>query len=309
MQTRRRLLVYLGLSLGLLAVYPATQAKEGGIAVLKSHDIDPFNEALEGFTATCDYRVTEYDLRGSASRTEDVLKRLMATKPRLVLAVGTLAAQAAKEAVHSIPVVFCMVPNPRKYSLKGKNIAGISLDIPVETQFATYKSLVPTLQSIGTIYDPEKTGTLVEEARDTAKALGIRFFAVSVSSEKQVPAALRSLLGKIDALWMLPDDTVITPESFKFLLLAAFENNLPFLAISDIFVKVGALAALSPDYTDVGRQACQLARQIESGQISLTQVNIVPPAKVNLAINLKAANKIGLTLSPKIIQSASKVYR
>jgi putative ABC transport system substrate-binding protein len=309
MQTRRRLLVYLGLSLGLLAVYPATQAKEGDIAVLKSHDIDPFNEALEGFTATCDYRVTEYDLRGSASRTEDVLKRLMATKPRLVLAVGTLAAQAAKEAVHSIPVVFCMVPNPRKYSLKGKNIAGISLDIPVETQFATYKSLVPTLQSIGTIYDPEKTGTLVEEARDTAKALGIRFFAVSVSSEKQVPAALRSLLGKIDALWMLPDDTVITPESFKFLLLAAFENNLPFLAISDIFVKVGALAALSPDYTDVGRQACQLARQIESGQISLTQVNIVPPAKVNLAINLKAANKIGLTLSPKIIQSASKVYR
>lgn len=309
MQTRRRLLVYLGLSLGLLAVYPATQAKEGDIAVLKSHDIDPFNEALEGFTATCDYRVTEYDLRGSASRTEDVLRRLMATKPRLVLAVGTLAAQAAKEAVHSIPVVFCMVPNPRKYSLKGKNIAGISLDIPVETQFATYKSLVPTLQSIGTIYDPEKTGALVEEARGTAKALGLRFFAVSVSSEKQVPAALRSLLGKIDALWMLPDDTVITPESFKFLLLAAFENNLPFLAISDIFVKVGALAALSPDYTDVGRQACQLARQIESGQISLTQVNIVPPAKVNLAINLKAANKIGLTLSPKIIQSASKVYR
>jgi putative ABC transport system substrate-binding protein len=309
MRTRRRLLVYLGLSLGLVAVFTLTQAKEGNIAVLKSHDIDPFNEALEGFTATCDYRVTEYDLRGSTSHTQGVLKRIMATKPRLVLAVGALAAQVAKESIHSVPVVFFMVPNPRKYSLRGANIAGISLDIPIATQFATYKSLVPTLRSIGTIYDPEKTGTIVEEARTTAKAFGFRLVAVAVSSEKQVPAALRSLLGKIDALWMLPDDTVITPESFKFLLLTAFENNLPFLAISDIFVKVGALAALSPDYTDMGRQACQLARQIESGQISLTQVNIVPPAKVNLAINLKVANKIGLTLSPEIIQSASKVYR
>jgi len=36
---------------------------------------------------------------------------------------------------------------------------------------------------------------------------------------------------------------------------------------------------------------------------------VVPPVKVNLAVNLKTASKIGLTLSPEIIQSANKVYR
>jgi putative tryptophan/tyrosine transport system substrate-binding protein len=101
----------------------------------------------------------------------------------------------------------------------------------------------------------------------------------------------------------------VTPESFKFLLIEAFENHLPFLAASDIFVEVGALAALSPDYTELGRQGCQLAREIESGQQRLAEVNVRPPAKVNLAINLKTASKLGLTLSSEVVQSASKVYR
>jgi putative ABC transport system substrate-binding protein len=139
--------------------------------------------------------------------------------------------------------------------------------------------------------------------------LGLKLLASPVDSQKGVPAALRSMLGTIDALWMVPDETVVTPEAFEFLLLAAFENNLPFLAASDIFVEVGAFASLSPDYADVGRQACQLVREIESGRLKLTKVDIVPPAKVNLAINLKTASKIGLTLPLEVIQSASKVYR
>jgi putative ABC transport system substrate-binding protein len=108
---------------------------------------------------------------------------------------------------------------------------------------------------------------------------------------------------------MVPDDTVVTPESFKFLLITAFENNLPFVTVSDIFVEAGALASLSPDYTDVGRQGCQLATDLESGRLRPAEVMVVPPAKVNLAINLKTASKIGLTLPPEIIQSANKVYR
>jgi putative ABC transport system substrate-binding protein len=108
---------------------------------------------------------------------------------------------------------------------------------------------------------------------------------------------------------MVPDDTVVTPDSFKFLLLTALENNLPFVTVSDIFVEAGALASLSPDYTDVGRQGCQLATDLESGRLRPADAMVVPPAKVNLAINLKTASKIGLQLPPEVIQSANKVYR
>lgn len=306
-----RLLGCLGLILIVLFIFtPAmTQAKERGIAVIKSRDIPQYNQALSGFIASCSDGITEYDLRGKKKRGKRIIKQILKEKPRLILAIGPLAAQIAKERLSDFPVIFFMVSTPQKYSLEGKNIAGISLDISSETQLTTYKSLVPTLKTIGVIYDPKKTSEIVKQIRVIAERLGIQLLASPATSKKAVPKALRSILGKIDMLWMLPDSTVITPESFKFFLVSAFENNLPFIAVSDIFVEVGALASLSPDYTDVGRQGCQLATEIASGQLSLNTVDVLPPTKVNLTINLKTAQKIGLAIPAAIIKSASKVYQ
>lgn len=309
MQIRLVLFFYLGYTLGISTLFSLMQAKGQDIAVIKSHDIAPFNQALEGFAAACDYPTIEYDLGGNTRRKKRILRDIMETKPKFILAIGTLAAKMAKEGIRDIPVVFFMVPNPQKYGLGSGNTTGISLDIPVEQQFNTYRSLLPNLSDIGVIYDPKKTGFLVEEAETVANKLGLTVQAYPVASEKEVPTAMRQLQGKINAFWMLPDETVVTPDSFRFLLLTTFENNIPFLATSDIFVEVGALAALSPDYTDVGRQACQLMQELARGQLSLADSHVLPPAKVNLTLNLKTASKIGLTLPSAMIQAASKVYR
>lgn len=307
--TRPMLLWCLSIILSLCWLLPRTQALAEGIVVLKSHDLEPFNQALAGFVAACPAHITAYDLRGSKKEESSILQRLSAAKPRLIVAIGPLAAQVARERFPDIPSVFVMVSNPTKYGLQGANLAGVSLDIPIRLQLAMYKSLVPTLKTLGVIYDPEKTGSMVLEGRAIAETLGFQLLASRVSSHKEVPAALRGLLGKIDALWMVPDETVVTPESFKFLLLTAFENNLPFMTVSDIFVEAGALASLSPDYTEVGRQGCQLATDLESGQLRPAEARVVPPGKINLAINLKTASKIGLTLPPEIVHSANKLYR
>lgn len=309
MRKRKKVPLYLGVILGLLFMFTLTAIAAQGVVILKSSDIEPFNQALAGFLAGCNTHTAEYNLQGSEGRKRRIIKRIIEDNPKIILAIGSLAAQVAKENVQGIPVVFCMVSNPHKYGLVGENVAGISLDIPFKTQFATYKSLLPTLRTVGVIYDPDKTGAMIADAQAMADTLGFKLLAMPVTSQKEVPAAFRSMLGKIDALWMVPDDTVVTPEAFKFLLLETFENNLPFLTVSDIFVEVGALASLSPDYTDVGRQGCQLARKIESGRLQPEEVNTLPPAKVNLAINLKTASKIGLAFPSEIIQSANKVYQ
>src|SRR5262249_38946426 len=179
-----------------------------GIAVLKSHDIAPINQALAGFAATCPEPITTYDLGGNVSNTRGIVDRIMASPPRLILAIGPLAAQVAKTEVRGVPVVFAMVRNPRKSGLEGDNIAGISLDVPIEAQLAMYKSLLPTLRVIGVIYDPEKTGALVKEASEAAGKIGLRFLATPGASQTEVPAAPRGLPGKGNALWVLPAGTV-----------------------------------------------------------------------------------------------------
>jgi putative ABC transport system substrate-binding protein len=171
------------------------------IVVLKSHNLEPFNQAMAGFVAACPMRITEYDLRGTKKEENSIIQRLTTAKPRLIVAIGPLAAQVAREHLPEIPLIFVMVSNPPKHGLYGANLAGVSLDIPVQTQLAMYKSLVPTLKTLGVIYDPAKTGTIVLEARSLVATLGLQLLAAPVSTPKEVPAALRSLLGKIEALW------------------------------------------------------------------------------------------------------------
>jgi ABC-type uncharacterized transport system substrate-binding protein len=69
------------------------------------------------------------------------------------------------------------------------------------------------------------------------------------------------------------------------------------------------LAALTPDYTDVGRQGCQLAMGFMDGQATVADVGVRPPRKVNLSLNLKTARKIGLAIPTSVIESAKAVYR
>ncbi len=304
MRASRAWLLY---SLG--ACFCVSAQAAGGIAIIKSHDINPYNQAISGFSETCSNNVTQYNLGGNKARQSQVAEEIHTARPKLVLAVGLLAARMAKDMLRDFPILYVMVSTPKKYGLVGNNIAGISLNIPVESQFKTYKTLLPGLKTIGVIYDPEKTADLIRDAQTTGKKLGLQIVAVAVSSQKEVPDALRKLVGKVDTLWMIPDETVVTTESFKYFLVTTLENSLPFLAASDIFVEGGALASLNPDYADVGRQSCELAAALLNGQLQLSDLDEISPKRVHLSINLKTAKKIGLTLPRSVIDSAHVVYQ
>lgn len=296
----------------ILAMLSSTQpCLAQNIAVIKSYDFPPYDQAIEGFLKSCGDGIVEYNLQGEFDAHAELVEDIRKRKPSVVYAIGVLAAEFAQQELDDIPILFSMVPKLRANEFSGANIIGITLDIPVEQQLRVYASMVPGLTSLGVIFDPKKSGSIVAEAAAAAERMGMTLHTRKVASRKGVPSAMRSLLKeeKIEVLWMIPDDTVVTPDSFKFLLIKSFEHNLPFLAASDIFVKVGALASLTPDYMDIGRQSCELAGTMKSGGLSTGTVNIVEPAKFNLSINLKTARKIGLSISNDVVETASVVYR
>jgi putative tryptophan/tyrosine transport system substrate-binding protein len=295
----------------LLCLIAAPQSHAASIALIKSYDFAPYDAAMSGFVNACSNDIAEYNLDGEADGNARLVQEIKSDNPDLIVAIGVLAAQFARQELGEFAVLYVMVPKVQTQGLTGDNIGGISLDIPIEQQLDVYRSMVKDLNAIGVIFDPQRSGHFIEEARKAAELKGLTLLTREVTSRKQVPAALRALLREeqIDALWMIPDDTVVTPESFKFLLITSIEHDLPFLAASDIFVKVGALASLTPDYMDLGRQSCELANALTNGEMSLAGMNAVAPAKVNLAINLKTAKQIGLSIPEEVIESADVVYR
>jgi putative ABC transport system substrate-binding protein len=298
-----------GALLCLLAASAPNAAGAAEVAILKSTDLAAYNQAVAGFKAAMPSTTTfiEYDMQGDVARGRKLAQRIRASDATLVLAVGLKAALAARLEIVDIPVIFCMVLDPAKYDLKAPNVTGISLEIPISRQFGALRSVLPSVKRIGILYDPDKTGELVEEGRLQARALGLDVVVRQVRSEKDVPAALGALIPNIDALWLVPDGTVVTEDSLQFLMSTALKANVPVLGFSSKLVRNGALVGLSVHYEDMGRQAGMLARKILLERYQPNSTTF-PPDRFRLAVNLNTAKFLGIVIPPAVVSSADELY-
>jgi len=279
------------------------------VAILKSADLAAYNQAVAGFKAAMPSSTTfvEYDMQGDVARGQKLARKIRTSDTTLLLAVGVKAALVAKLEIVDIPVIFCMVLDPAKHDLKAPNMTGIRLEIPINRQFSAMRSVLPSLKRIGVLYDPEKTGHLVEEARLLAKSMGLELVAKQVSTEKEVPPALRALLSQVEALWLVPDSTVLTEDSLKFVLGTALDLNVPVIGFSSELVRSGALVGLSVSYEDVGRQAGALAKKMLTYDYKPSSATL-PPDRLRLALNLKTAKFLGITISSEVVNNADELY-
>ncbi len=267
--------------------------------VIKSQNLSAYNKVVKGFQAECiQNNITIksiYDLKGKMKIGHKAIRKIRKEKPDIILTIGVLATTIAKEKVKDVPIVFCMVINHARFQLTGANITGIATEISIEEQLKGYQTILGQFKGLGVIYDPSKTGNIIVTAEKKVKNIGMHLVKYEINSSKEVSEAMEGLSGRIDALWLLPDSTVVTRKSFDLIKSTTLENKIPLLCTSDVFVKAGALAAVFSDYKYVGRQAAQLAGEILE-RPSPGSLGIVNPDSFKLAINTDTAEKLGLKL-------------
>ena len=279
------------------------------IVVIKDSEITPYNQALNGFKKASNTNISEYVIGANLKDNKNITKEIKEKPPNIIVAIGAESLQMIEREVDDIPIVYCMVMDPENFQFINKrNIAGIGLRVPVKDQIDKLMTVMPGIKKLGVMYNPANTGYIIKEAKNVLKNLGINFVSVRVRNEKFIPKALRKLIGKIDALWLIPDQTVVTSQSFRFIVMRASSNNLPLIAHSEKLVQAGALAAVCSDYYEIGKQAAKMVNDILfGGKVFMAQ--IVEPESKNLIINLKTADNIGINIPGDIISSAKKVFQ
>lgn len=286
-----------------------TQAAGTEIAILKSSDLKAYNEAVEGFKTTGpgDAIYIEYDLRGDLERGKHLARKIRATDSSLVVAVGLKAALAAKLEIVDIPILYMMILDPMKYHLTAANMTGVLLDIPLDRQLKVMRTFLPTIRKIGALYDPDKTGTKLKEAESRAASHDFQLHGFPVESEKDVPRQLRALLSESHALWLIPDSTVLTEESIRFILQSAVAEQVPVVGFSSEFTRLGALLSMSIDYGEVGREAGRMAKRIGSGehQLPLKPVHV---QRIRITVNQKTARYLGISIPKELEKLIDETY-
>jgi putative ABC transport system substrate-binding protein len=266
----------------------------------------PAIDALRRVAST--HTITEFDLRNDRATADTVLAGLKG-KSGIIVALGPLAAQLVRSNLPDAPLVFAMVQEPAKLGLApAPGVTGVAFSIPIKNQIAAFRMVHPKGVRIGVIYKEENSGRYVEEAIKAAGLLRVIMVTRAVTSERDIPAALRSLLAgdqAIDALWVPPDPLLLGDDTRRFLLSEMFKSGRAVYGSSSGLVAEGALVSNGPDLVSIGEQIGELVNRLSAGDRSRIEL-LVPRAE--LVINKKIAARLKIEVSAEVLKAANKVF-
>jgi putative ABC transport system substrate-binding protein len=301
----------IALPIALLFGFTAVSVSESAaleIAILKSSAIGAYEQAIEGFKAAGPSGTiyAEYDMQGDLDQGKKLAKKIRASEASLVVAVGLKAALAAKLEIVDVPIVYMMILDPSKHNLSAQNMTGTLLEIPAERQFKILRAFLPNLHKLGILSNSGNVPKLKDfSAQAAANSFQLQEF--PVESEKDVPQQLRSLLGSSEALWLVPDSTVLTNESIGFILETSLARRVPVIGFSPEFTRLGALLSLSVSYGEVGRETGLLAKRILDGDRKLP-AKPMPIERLKITVNLKTARFLEIEFPKEVNHLIDETY-
>lgn len=246
-----------------------------------------------------------YDLQnaqGDMATANTIAQKFVSEGVDLILSIATPTSQAAVNATTTIPIVFSAVTDPivaglvKNLENSGNNVTGISDLTPVKKQFQLIKEILPKAKAVGTIYNLAEANSvrLNELAKEACADLGLELIEATVSSSADVLLAARSLVGKVDAIYISTDNATVS--ALDAVVQVTIENKIPLILADPTTLNKGALVALGFDYYQHGQQTAPIVIKILEGT-KPTDIPVEFAKNVQLAVNLDTAKEIGMSES------------
>ncbi|HXG51731.1 MAG TPA: ABC transporter substrate-binding protein [candidate division Zixibacteria bacterium] len=309
---------------GLLLLQAVPAAAQKTVRIVSVSTSDQFNDAFSGFKKRMEElgyregREVVYELRaarGGEGVVHEVARRLVEEKVDMILTSSTTSTVAVAKATAGthIPVIFLSAGNPQKlvksFAGSGTNLAGISsgtLEITGK-RFELLRDLVPGAKRVANFTNPRGVNhqSSTAEVREAARKLGFLLFDIPVTSRSEIglqaPTVTRR---KFDAIFTPPD--VMVTEAIEIIVEQSYREKLPLMTSLLANVRRGCLATYGANYFALGEQGAGIAHKILKGA-KPSDLPIEQPMKFHLALNLKAAKAIGLTVPREILLRADEV--
>jgi putative tryptophan/tyrosine transport system substrate-binding protein len=235
----------------------------------------------------------------------------------LVVAISTPMAMAAAEVFKDsdTPIIFCAVTDPVDAGLvlsatdpsQNANVTGVSDLIDVLSDLELLKSLSPSIQRIGMVYNPGEANSdrLTSLAAEKAPEIGLQVITAIADNTANVPIAAQSLIGRVDAFYVTTDNTVVS--AIDSVVAAAEEAGVPFLMADPTSLKFGPVLATGFDYYRHGLIAGEIVAEVLGGKAP-NEIPVTYQTGAQVFLNLDAAANIGLDFAPELIAKAAGIY-
>jgi putative ABC transport system substrate-binding protein len=272
---------------------------------------------IEGQNITIETRAAEKD-----DRLADLAAELVRLPVDIIVAGGSPAIRAAKQATGTIPIVMAVGgPDPVAAGLvaslarPGGNVTGVSLG--TGEQFAgkwvqLLKEAVPHVSRVAVLWDPPTgglsvLGPLVRETERAASLLGLQLQLLEARSAREIESAFGAMKSAgAEALIVLPSVRLNT-ERNRIVELAAW-HRLPAIYEHRDFTEVGGLMSYGPNLMALHRRAAYYVDRILKGT-KPADLPVEQPTQFELVINGKTAQALDLTLPPILLLRTDQVIK
>jgi putative ABC transport system substrate-binding protein len=281
---------------------------EGFLQGLREHGY------IEGQNIVIEYRFSE----DRTDRLPALAAELVALKVQLVLASGTPASFAAKQATSTIPIVMGgIAADPVETGLvaslarPGGNITGMSMmTAPLGgKRLELLKRTVPRLARVAVFWNPPNPayGPILKELEAAAQALGMKIVRLEVRVPEDFEGAFEVATRQRVGALILPGDPLVSNLP-KMVAELALKYRLPTMMDIKEFVEAGGLLSLGLDLVDSYRRAATHVDKILKGA-KPADLPMEQPAKFDLFVNLKTARALGLTIPQAVLLQATQVIQ
>ena len=266
---------------------------------------------VEGRNLIIEYRSAD----GRAERFPDLAAELVRLRVDLIMARGTPATRAAKEATETIPVVMATMGSPSpivaSFANPGGNITGMttySTEL-IGKRIELLKEMVPRLSRVALLHNMGNPAVPPEweETKTAARSLDLQAELLDVRSQDGLTSAFeRAVRQRVDGLLIGADG--LTQLYQHTIVDWAARNRLPAVYPARDFVEAGGLFAYAVSYPDLYFRFARFVDKIFKGA-KPGDLPVEQPTKFELVVNLKTAKALGLTIPQSILVRADEVIK
>jgi putative tryptophan/tyrosine transport system substrate-binding protein len=267
--------------------------------------------AEEGFIESKNVQYLEENANGQIQLTATIANDLVARSPDVIVALTTPMAQAVVK-VAKAPVVFASVTDPvgagivRSVDVGEPNVTGTSDAWPFEAQMKLIHEITPSVKRLGFLFNPGEAASHygLQQVHKYAPELGFTVVEGAVSSSDDEAPVARNMVGRVDALYLSSDNTVISGRSGA--LQAAIQAKIPLYAGDSVTVQKGGLAAVTVNYFALGQDTGRLVARVLRGERSIPTI---VEQGTETFVNARAAGFLDLKVPEEVAKRATVVYQ
>lgn len=230
-------------------------------------------------------------------------RKLVVADVNVLVTFGAPATLAAMGATKGIPIVFAGVYDPDAVGAKARNATGVSAKVPLTSLLKYLKKLVPYTR-LAVVFNPSEPDSVrqMTESRQLEERYGFKTLRMPVRTPEDAKKLV--FAGKADAV--LVTMSVVANEAIDAIIHQADAAKIPTVSRMGGTAEAGVVLSLFPSPLEQGVVAAKTAARLLHG-VRPASIPVTLPRRVELVLNLSAAQGIGVTVPMDLIQDATKV--